>query len=228
VDRYRSPVAKSVKAPVAAWFACACGLVLLAIAIYKVGVVERLDADLLGSLVIQRGSGAFRVANLFAHMADPLPLVVMLIAVCGLAFSLGRRREAVAAVVVVAGANLTTQVLKVLLAHPRYQPFLGSHQPWSTAFPSGHTTAAASIAVALLLVAPVRLREIAGLLGLALVAVVSGSVIALEWHYPSDVAGGILIAAGWGFAALAGLRAVRQLEREPDTQESRRLAISVK
>lgn len=221
-------MAKSIKAPVAAWFACACGLVLLAIAIYKVGVIERLDADLLGRLVIDRGTGTFRVANLFAHMADPLPLVVMLVAVCGLAFSLGRKREAVAAVVVVAGANLTTQVLKVLLAHPRYQPFLGESQPLSTAFPSGHATAAASIAVALLLVAPVRLREIAGLLGMALVAVVSGSVVVLEWHYPSDVVGGILIAAGWGFAALAGLRAVGQLRRPPDTQESRRLAISVK
>jgi len=221
-------VAKSVKAPVAAWFACACGLVLLAVAIYKVGLVERLDADLLQRLVVRRDSGTFTVADAFAHMADPLPLIVMLTAVCGLAASLGRRREAVAAVVVVAGANLTTQVLKVLLAHPRYQPFLGEHQPWSTAFPSGHATAAASIAVALLLVAPVRLREIAGLLGMAFVAVVSGSVVALEWHYPSDVVGGILIAAGWGFAALAGLRAVRQLQRPPDTQESRRLAISVK
>ena len=68
----------------------------------------------------------------------------------------------VAAIVVVAGANLTTQVLKAVLEHARCKAFEhGIQLPWPNSFPSGHTTAAASIAVALLLVAPARHRLVA-------------------------------------------------------------------
>ena len=79
----------------------------------------------------------------------------MLAAVCAIGLGFGRRREVLAAVVVVSGANVTTQVLKVVLEHTRWKAFEhGLTMPWSTSFPSGHTTAAASIAVALLLVVP--------------------------------------------------------------------------
>ena len=134
----------------------------------------------------------------------------------------------VAAVVVVAGANLTTQVLKVALAHPRYQPILGAHQLGSIAFPSGHTTAATSIAVAFALVVPRRLQPAAAVLGAGLVFAVGCSVIVLNWHYPSDVLGGILVAAGWGFAALAGLRIVERSGSLSRNQPARPAAISVK
>jgi membrane-associated phospholipid phosphatase len=53
--------------------------------------------------------------------------------------------------------------------------------------------------------------------------------MALDWHYPSDVLGGILVAGGWGFAALAGLRVARGggSRRQP-LQLGSRAAISVK
>jgi hypothetical protein len=42
--------------------------------------------------------------------------------------------------------------------------------------------------------------------GAVLVFGVSFSVLVLRWHFPSDVLGGILVATGYGFAALAVLR----------------------
>ncbi len=130
-----------------------------------------------------------------------MPLGVMLLATCGLALVAGRRREALA---------------------------VDRHAPWTNAFPSGHATAAASIAISLALVAPPRLRPLAIAIGTGLTAVVSVAVIALQWHYPSDVLGGILIASGWGFAALAALRFSRRRDRAPEVQTSSRFAISLK
>jgi membrane-associated phospholipid phosphatase len=155
-------------------------------------------------------------------------VLLMLIGICALALHWGRRREALAAVAVVAGANLTTEVLKALFGHERFWPFLGEGQPWTNSFPSGHTTAAASIAVALLIVAPARLRPLAAVAGAALTCAVGISVVALEWHYPSDVLGGLFVAAGWGFAALAALRLAAPRRRSGEAQTSSRFAISTK
>jgi membrane-associated phospholipid phosphatase len=221
-------VAKNVKYPLAACLACAGALVVLVTLAYKFGPVERLDASILTRAGLAPFTPRWETANGFARLADPLPLLVMLLAICGLALAAGRRREALAAVAVVAGANLTTQILKGVLAHPRFEYFIGFHAPWPNAFPSGHATAAASISVALLLAAPARLRLLAIALGLGFTAAVSVAVIALQWHYPSDVLGGILIASGWGFAALAALGFSRRRERAPEVQTSSRFAISMK
>jgi membrane-associated phospholipid phosphatase len=221
-------VAKNVKAPLLACLGCAGALIALVVAAYKLGFVEHVDATLLAKISSPVGTGSHSLADGLGHLADPLPLAAMLAAIVVLALGAGRRREAVAAVAVVIGANVVTQVLKVVLAHPRYQPFLGSHQLWSTAFPSGHATAAASIALALILAAPGRLRHLAAAAGAAFVGLVSISVVVIEWHYPSDVVGGILVAAGWGFAAVAALRLLAPRELAPEAQASSRFAISVK
>ena len=54
------------------------------------------------------------------------------------------------------------------------------------------------------------------------------SVVVIAWHYPSDVIGGMLVAAGWGFAVLAARRAVWPREPRGRAQCSRPAAISVK
>jgi membrane-associated phospholipid phosphatase len=204
--RIDPPLASRIKAPALASAACAAALVPLVAAAYAPGPAERLDASLLVRISTHAGPVASAVAGFFAHLADPLPLLAMTVVVCGLGLAWGRRREALAAAVVVAGANVTTQILKVALAHPRPDLYPGHSTIWPTAFPSGHTTAAVSIAVALALVAPPRLLPAALLGGGAFAALVGVSVVALEWHYPSDVLGAFLVASSWGFAALAALR----------------------
>jgi membrane-associated phospholipid phosphatase len=195
------------KAPLAACLGCALALVALTYLAYEVGPGVRLDAHLLDD-VSEHQVTLGGLANALVHLGDPLAVLLLAAVACGLALLRGSRRDALAALVVVAGANLTTQALKVVLAHPRYQPLLGWHQPSAEAFPSGHTTAAASVAIAFLFAVAPRWRPPALALGAAYVAAVGCSVVVLDKHYPSDVAGGLLVAAGWGFAVLAAQRAL--------------------
>jgi membrane-associated phospholipid phosphatase len=198
-------------------------LVLLACA-YLVGPIERLDATALHGLGTIDGAWTSRLAHLTAHLADPLPLLVILGGLFAWGWKIGRRTQAVAAVALVAGANVTTQILKIALAHPRIQPVLGPYQLGPESFPSGHATAAMSIGLAAVLVAPARLRVLVASAATAYVAAVATSVLILAWHFPSDVVGGLLVASGFFFGAVA---AVRHLSgREPRAEAHPRLAVS--
>ncbi|HET7443536.1 MAG TPA: phosphatase PAP2 family protein [Solirubrobacterales bacterium] len=224
-------MARRVSAPLFGAAACLGGVIVVAFFAYKVGPTIHADASLLNRLSAPRDGLRFDLATVVAHLADPLPLALMTLAVAGLGFwRWGRRRETLAGVAVVLGANLTTQVLKHLFEHHRYQDFLGVEQPWANAFPSGHTTAAVSIAIAALLIVPPRLLPRAVPIAAAFAAAVGLAVVVIEWHYPSDVIGGTLVAAAWGLAALAWLRfrAERDRGRVPEAQASSRFAISTK
>jgi membrane-associated phospholipid phosphatase len=220
-------VAKRVGAPLAAWIACACALVGLALVAYGVDAAQHADATLLAKFIARDGSFGW-LAELIAHLGDPLPLLLMLAAACGIALRRRRPLDALAAVTVVAGANLTTQVLKVALAHPRFQAVLGHDQLGPIAFPSGHATAATSIAIAFAFVVPPDWRAAVATIGACFVFAVGCSVMVLAWHFPSDVLGGILVASGWGFAVLALRRVAEGGGASPRAQASSRPAISVK
>jgi membrane-associated phospholipid phosphatase len=198
---------RNVRTPFFAAIACALAIAPLAAAAYGFGPFQRLDLRILLHLDRQYGT-AHDIAAAFVNLGDLPALLAMVAIVCGIGLALGRRRETIAAAVVVAGANLTTQLLKVTLEHARNSGL--EHRffelPWPTSFPSGHATAAASIAVALLLVAPAAWRMRAAVVGLCLTGVVGIAVIVLRWHYPSDVLGGLLVVGTWGFAAVAWLR----------------------
>ncbi len=220
-------MAKRVGAPLAAWIGCAGALVLLALVAYGIDAAERADATLLTKFMARDASWG-PLAEPIAHMADALPLLGMLIVACAIALWRRRPIDAVAALVVVAGANLTTQVLKVVLAHPRFQATLGADQLGPIAFPSGHATAATSIAIAFAFVVPPGWRLAVAAVGTWFVLAVGCSIMVLAWHFPSDVLGGVLVASGWGFAVLALRRAAEGGGSSPRAQTSERLAISVK
>jgi membrane-associated phospholipid phosphatase len=195
-----------VKAPLAACVACAGALVVLVVLAYGFGPAESLDARILIHAEALPFTTTYETAHSFARLADPAPLLVMLAGVVLLALSRGGKREAAAAVAVVVGANVTTQLLKGLLAHPRTQVYGEPAAVWSDAFPSGHATAAASIALALVLAAPRRWRPLAGFVGAGFALAVGVAVVVMQWHFASDVAGAFLVVACWGFATLAALR----------------------
>jgi membrane-associated phospholipid phosphatase len=220
-------VARRVKAPLAAWIGCALALTLLALVAYGIDAAQLHDARLKERFSAREESGLGSLADLLVHLGDPLPLLLMLTLACGIALARRRPRDALAAVTVVAGANLTTQLLKALFSHPRFQSALGADQLGEVPFPSGHVTAATSIAIAFAFVVPSAALVPVAALGTCLVAVVGCSVMVLGWHFPSDVLGGILVAGGWGFAVLA-LRRLGGRAPERDAQVSSRAAISVK
>jgi membrane-associated phospholipid phosphatase len=188
-------------------------LALLALLVYGAESFHHADLRAFTELSAHHHASGGGLAEAIAVLADPLPMVGFLALACAIALLRGRPRDALAAALVVAGANITTQALKVVLAHPRAQTLLGGSGAAAVGFPSGHTTAAFSIGIAFALVVPRALVPIALALGAGFGLAVGLSVVVIAWHYPSDVIGGILVAAGWGFAVLAGRRAARP--REP-------------
>jgi membrane-associated phospholipid phosphatase len=221
-------VARNVKSPLAACLACVVALGFLAVLALGLAAGRHIDVRIFLRLAEDDPRGG-TLADSIASLGDPLPMLAMLAVACAIALLRGRPSGALAAMLVVAGANVTTQLLKVLLAHPRVKLAIGGDPFEANTFPSGHTTAAASIAVAYLFVVPAALRKPTLIVGAAFTLAVGCSVVAIGWHYPSDVLGGILVAAGWGFAVLALGRAVgsRSSGRRRD-QFSSPAAISVK
>jgi hypothetical protein len=118
-----------------------------------------------------------------------------------------RRRVllAMAVGIVILGANVTTQVLKLqLLERPALFP-VGN---LDNTFPSGHSTVAMSLAVAAVLVAPRRWRGTAALAGVVYAAAVGSAVLVARWHRPSDAVGAAFVAVAWAAGVAAMLVAV--------------------
>lgn len=117
--------------------------------------------------------------------------------------SLMRRRWGLAAqvVVLVAGANLTTQILKHQVLE-RAELGVLTDRPGNS-LPSGHTTVAASVSIALLLVVPRRMRPAVALLGATYTALTGVSTLVGGWHRPSDVVAALLVVLVWTALVLA-------------------------
>jgi membrane-associated phospholipid phosphatase len=199
-------VADRVKWPAAAALASAACLGLLALLVYGSDSFRHLDSELFSRLASHQRGRAGEWGEAIAILADPIPLLALLVAACGIGLARGRPLDALAALVVVAGANLTTQAMKAVFAHPKAQLLLGGSGFEPVAFPSGHTTAAFSIGVAYAFVLPRQLVPLTLSLGALFGCAVGGSVVVIAWHYPSDGLGALLVVATWGFAALAALR----------------------
>jgi membrane-associated phospholipid phosphatase len=200
-------MSERVKRPIAACLGCLLALALVASLAYRNDSLQWFDARVLHRLALRRDTAIGDVARLIAHLGDPVPQLVLLAGACLLALRLRRSERAIAAAVLVAGANLTTQLLKAALAHPRLQPILGYYQVGETAFPSGHTTAMASMSYAYVLVVPHSWRAVTAAAGAVATVAVGVAVVILNKHYPSDVLGGLLVASAWFFATVAALRA---------------------
>ncbi len=196
----------TARSPLLAAAACCLAFAAVLTCAYAIAPIGRLDAIALHGLMTLDGSLSYPVTAGIAHSADPLPLTVMLAVLFGWGWALGRRRQALGAVALVAGANLTSMILQVALAHPRYHPILAGNRMGAEAFPSGHATSAMSIALAAVLVAPPRLRVAVASGAAAYVIAVSTSLMVLGWHFPSDVLGGLLVASGFFFLAVAAIR----------------------
>lgn len=133
-----------------------------------------------------------------------------------LAIAVGRRRVhlAMTAVVVVLGANVTTQILKhVVLGRPQ---LIASDPLPAPSFPSGHTTVATSLAVAFVLVVPPRWRTATALCGVVYACLIGTGVVTAGWHRPSDVIGGFLVVVVWTGLATGGLMRWRGAAREAE------------
>ena len=134
--------------------------------------------------------------------------LVSLVLVCVAAAAIGiiRRRIdlALAAGLLVVGANASTRLFKLRLPRPNLDDY-----PMSNSFPSGHTTAAASVAFALILVLPFAIRGTVALIGAAYVTIIAIATVWAEWHRPSDTVAALLVVLAWAAGASALVRARR-------------------
>lgn len=200
-------MARNIKSPLAACFACAVTLGFLTLLALGLSAGRHVDVRLFLKLAEDEPSGD-TLADAIASLGDPLPMLVLLAVACAIGLLRGRPRGVLAALLVVIGANVTTQLFKILLAHPRVKLAISGDPFEPNTFPSGHTTAAASVAIAFAFVLPAALRNLALTLGAAFALAVGASVVVIGWHYPSDVLGAYLVVACWGFAVLAAMRAI--------------------
>jgi membrane-associated phospholipid phosphatase len=201
----------------AAAAACVTGFVVL------LGVVYGTDRGVAADSRVLRDFGELQrprlaeIAEGIAHLADPVPFAAISAFLIVVALVRAGPLQAFAAGVVLLGANVTTQVLKPMLAHPRGT--YGDYVVGVEAFPSGHATAAMSLALVAVLVAPRPLRPLVGVLGAGFSVAVGFALVSLDWHFPSDVAGGYLVAAAWCFAVLAGVRWRERAARRAPARE---------
>ncbi|WP_432993876.1 phosphatase PAP2 family protein [Dactylosporangium sp. CA-233914] len=143
-------------------------------------------------------------------------------AVAGIALLRGRTDLGVGAVVLIAGANATAELLKHAGHRAALDAAAGPTPPVNT-LPSGHTSVSASVAVALVLVLPPRARGPAALLGAGFAALTGAATVAVGWHRPSDAVASFLVVAGWASAVGLVLACLRSGEpgRPADPGEQR-------
>jgi membrane-associated phospholipid phosphatase len=182
------------------------GVVLLALTWYVahyVALGRSVDASILAGFADLTRPRLDRVTNFVAGLCDPNRYVVL--AALPVLIALARRRPRVAAMIVVIllCANETTQLLKPLLPGPR-DPAAGVAVD-AASWPSGHATAAMSLALCMVIAAPARWRPAVAAAMAAFAIAVVYSFLELGWHYPSDVLGGFLVAGTWTLLGVAGL-----------------------
>jgi membrane-associated phospholipid phosphatase len=137
-------------------------------------------------------------------------LAMAVIAAMGLgilAFLRGGIGLLITVTVMIAGANVTAQLLKDQLERPNLLG--GAAYAVGNSFPSGHVALVGSIALAAVLVLPRALRTPTSLLAALTIAIVATSTIVAGWHRLADVVGAMLIDLAWASILTALLVAVQ-------------------
>ncbi|MDO5627432.1 MAG: phosphatase PAP2 family protein [Mobilicoccus sp.] len=148
------------------------------------------------------------------HLVSVEFIAVVLVVAVLLALARRRAAHAVSALLVVVGANVTTQVLKAGLPRPDFG--IGS----GNTLPSGHVTVVTSLVLAAVFVVPSRLRPVVALLAGGAGTLTGAATLVERWHRPSDVIAGygvcaIFAGVGLLIAARSNGRGPRSRRREP-------------
>jgi undecaprenyl-diphosphatase len=172
--------------------------------------------------------GHLDVLHQVVSLADPASIVISCVVLAAIFFFSGRRR---AALLAVAGPPVAVGFTDLVL-----KPAIGRRLGDGLAFPSGHTTAAVSVALVVVVVLlgpsrprwPAAMRWSASALAVACAGVVAVALVGSGYHYATDTLGGLCVAAAlvpavaWVIDAVAdragsaqppGLRSQREVTR---------------
>jgi len=186
---------------------CAAGFGLLLALVYLSSRARVADATALQGFVGLERPRTAAGLELIAHLGDPEAVGLMGLALACLALARGKPRHAAAVIVLLALTSVSSQALKAVIDYPRWESLILYPVVRDAAFPSGHATAAMTIALCGVLVAPPRARPLAAAAGLVFVLAISYALLAIGSHFPSDVAAAFLVATGWALVVVAALRA---------------------
>lgn len=170
--------------------------------------VNWLDERLLEALTwrLPRGSAIPENMNDIRTMYDIAPYTVLVGLLLGSVLWRRQPGLAVLAGAMLTGANLTTWMLQHRVGSARVVQILDEPQ-WMSYWPSGHTTAAVALGAAALLVSSRRWLPFTAIAAGALTVLGVVSNVVLRVHVPTDLLGGVGVAATWGFLALAAQQA---------------------
>lgn len=184
---------------------CLAGLVLVGAVATFSARGRSMDASALLGFVTLEPTAIGLLAERAVHLVDPPAYALLCLALTAGALLRNRVRLAAAVPALFVATGVTTALLKQLLAHPR-APEVLSGQGWQIAdasFPSGHATAAMTVALCLMLVTPGSWRPLAALAGAAFAGFIGIGILIAHWHMPSDVFGGFFVAAAWVLTVFA-------------------------
>lgn len=187
---------------------CLATLALIWALAHLVSGLQWRDAALLHDFTLLAYPPISTVANVLVHLLEPPLFVLWGLAIVAVAIARERPRSALAAALVMGLAPLTAETLKPLVAHSHQS--VGGVFIGAASWPSGHSTAALTLGLCAVLVAPPHLRRLTALCAAAFAAAVGLSLLILAWHMPSDVLAGYLVACFWMAVAVAGLRAAER------------------
>ena len=205
----------------AVFVALSAGLALALLTLWVLlGSIEGIDRRILSSIDVLRSPGADTVFRLgtrlgSVYLLGPVALVATLVLAV-----YGFRRDAWMLALGFYGSTWPACMLKILIQRSRPEIIEGLQysMPASSAFPSGHTTNAAAMALCLASILGRHksgLRPAVAFVFSSAVGGVALSRIYLHVHWPSDVVAGLLVALMWTKAVYAAVYAHQQ-DRESD------------
>ena len=200
--------APSPSAPLMLAAGCALALALVWCLAELVPAIHLRDAVVLRDFTQLSGPHVNHALRSVLHLLDPSLYVLWGIALVALALARSRPRVALAIAVVLALAPLSAEVLKPLLSHGN-AGYRGTRLGVSS-WPSGHSTAALTLALCAVLAVPARWRVPTAVVGAVFAGVAGAGLLILVKHMPSDVVGGYLTATMWVALAVAALRAAER------------------
>jgi membrane-associated phospholipid phosphatase len=200
---------------------CLCGLVAVGVAAHLIPSGESLDARLLDAFTALREYDVEGVLTTSVHLADPLPYLFLSSAIVLTAIARERPRLAAAVAVALVAAPLSAEILKLATAHVRPASTAYSNHINAASWPSGHAAGAMTAALCAVIVAPRSLRPVVAVVGGLFALLMGYAVIALVWHFPSDVVGSYLLSAAWALLVVAAVR------RWPDPASERQTHTNV-
>jgi membrane-associated phospholipid phosphatase len=206
---------RRVALAVGAAVTCGVGLVGIGLAAFSLTSGHDRDVATLHGFAGLYRSWLDREIEVTARIADPLPYALVGLACIGVALARWRVPRAIAVGVIFVGTGVSDQILKHALAQPRFAWWLGFGQIDSASWPSGHSTAALTMALCAVMVAPPAWRVAVGLIGGAATIALAYATLALAWHWPSDVLAGYLLAGLWVFGAIIVLQRIEVADPEP-------------